>query len=118
MIEKENVIKIFITTDDVSKEESDSCYIVDGIENVLDVINKLQFNGNESLFVHIRSSISTEIINKELIMLCKIIKDKGFISSYKFTRMGNPIYGGRFYTTFDENNLLKEERYMITYIKE
>ena len=116
MIEQEKMIKMFITTDDISNESCDFHYIVNGIDNLFDIVDRLQFNGSDSIFVHLVSPISSEQINHKLILLCKLMKDKGLVNSANFNRMGLPMDGGRYNTTFDEDNLLTNERYMVTFI--
>lgn len=116
MIEQEKVIKVFITTDDVSKEKGDCRYIVNGLENLSYIIDCLNFNGNDSIYVHLNSPVSREEMSKKLIMFCKLLKDKGLVYSAIFCRMGLPSEGdGKYNTTIGENNMLTNERYMINF---
>ncbi len=117
MLDQEKVIKLFITTNDISNERCDFHCIVNGIENLFDIVDRLKFNGSDSIFVHLVSPISSEQMNHKLILLCKLMEDEGLVNSARLSRMGLPMDGGRFYTSFDDNNLLKNERYMITFTK-
>ena len=117
MVEQEKVIKMFFTTDNVSCERGDYRYIVNGIDNLHNVIDCLHFNGDDAIYVHLDSPVSSELMSQKLIQLCKLLKEKGLVNTAKFIRMGLPIEGGRFNTTFGENNMLTNERYMISYIQ-
>ena len=117
MVEQEKVIRLFITTEDVSKEKGDYHYIVNGIDNLFNVIDRLTFNGSDLIYVHLDSSVSLEEINSKLIKLCKLFKDEGLVSTADFNRMGLPVEGGKYYTSIDKNNRFTSERYMITFIK-
>ena len=117
MIKQEIVIKMFITTDDVSNERADFHYIVNGINNLSNIIDCLHFNESESIYVHLESPVSPEQMNHELMMLCKHLIDEGHVNTANFGRMGLPMEGGRFNTTIGDNNMLTNERYMITCTK-
>lgn len=114
MVEQEKVIKLFITTDDVSNEKGDYHYMVNGMDNLFSVIDLLTFNGYDSIYVHLNSPIGLDEVNQNLIKLCDLFKAKG-LSSANYCRMGLPLEGGRFNTTIGENNMLTKERYMITF---
>ena len=115
MIEQEKVIKVFISTGDVSNEKGDDHYIVNGIDNLFCVADSFHFNGGDAIYVHLDTPISIEQMNHNLVMLCKILIDKGLVNTAKFSRMPLPIVGGSYNTTFGDNNMLTSERYMINY---
>lgn len=115
MVEQEKVIKVFISTDDVSNEKGDYHYIVNGIDNLFCVADSLHFNGSDAIYVHLDTPISTEQMTHNLVTLCKLLIDKGFVNKVKISRMPLPLEGGRYNTTFGDNNMLTSERYMINY---
>ena len=100
MVEQEKMIKLFITTDNVRGERGDYRYIVNGIDNLYNVIDCLHFNGGDAIYVHLDSPVSSEQMSQKLIQLCKLLKEKGLVNSAKFSRMGLPIEGGKFNTTY------------------
>lgn len=115
MVEQEKVIKVFISTDDVSNEKGDYHYIVNGIDNLFCIIDHLHFNEGDTIYVHLDTPISTEQMNHNLVTLCKLLIDKGLVNTVKISRMPLPLEGGRYNTTFGDNNMLTSERYMINY---
>ena len=113
MLEQEKVIKVFISTDDVSNEKGDYHYIVKGIDNLFYVADSLRFNGGDAIYIHLDTPISIEQMNYNLVMLCKLLIDKGLVNTAMFSRMPLPIERGRYNTTFGDNNMLKSGRLTV-----
>lgn len=110
----EKVVQLFITIKDVADKKRENHYVVNGIDRLEDVNKLLQFNGNEAVYVHLNESIKPDEANERLCLWCKTLVDNGLVSSAIHQRMGMPISGGGYHTTYEEGNNLLEERFMIT----
>lgn len=117
MNDNEKVIQLFITTKNVADKESENHYAINGIERLDDVDKRLHFNGNEAVYVHLNEPIEPDEANKLLCLWCKSLVDNGLVNSAIHHRMGMPINGEGYHTTYGEGNKLLEERFMITYFK-
>ena len=118
MIEQEKIIQIFISTGDVRNEKDVYHYIVSGIDNLHSVIDCLHFNGEDCIYIHLNSAISSEEISDKLNILCKVLKEKKLVDTARFSRMGNSIEdGSRYDTTFGDNNMLVNDRYFISFTR-
>ena len=115
MNDKEKVIQLFITTKKVADKERENHYVVDGIERLEEVNKRLQFNGTETIYVHLSNHIEYEVANNLLILWCKSLVDNGYVHNAKHQRMPMPINGESYHTTYGAGNNLLEERFMITY---
>lgn len=115
MTKNEKTIMLFITTKDISEEAGENHYIVNGFENLFTVTKFLRLTGNETIYVHLNEPIRLDIISNELNRMCKCLIDDGHVNNAQFCRMGTPVDGGRFWTTFNDNNLLTNDRFLISF---
>lgn len=106
-------IQIIITTKDVS----DNTYYIDGINNITKAIGQLSFSGNEALFVHLKEAIEPKELNSILNNLCKTIINKDIVTWAEYQQMGIPENGAEHIVSFDANGKIKENRFVISFIK-
>lgn len=112
----EKVIQLFITTKNVADKERDNHYVINGIERLEEVNKRLHFNGNEAIYVHLYNPIERDAANNLLSLWCKSLVDNGYVHTAKHQRMGMPINGEGYHTTYGVGDSLLEERFMITYV--
>ena len=116
MKEIENYIEVFLTKKIVDKKASDDCFIVDDIANINCIISWLRLNGRKVIYIILDEPISQSDLDRVLNGFCNEIVKRGLVLTAKYSRMGVPAdSSGCIYTLFDENNKIKEDRYMITY---
>lgn len=115
MNNSDKVIQLFITTKNVADKERENHYVINGIERLEDVNKRLRFNGNEAVYIHLNEPIESDMVNKLLCLWCKTLVDNGLVSAARHLRMGMPISGEGYHTTYGAGNILLEERFMINY---
>ncbi len=106
-------IQIIITTKDVS----DNTYYIDGIDNITKALGQLSFSGNETLYVHLNEAIKPKDLNNLLNNLCKTIINADLVNWAEYQQMGVPKTGANHIVSFDANNKIKENRFVISFIK-
>lgn len=106
MNDNEKAIQLFITTKNVSDKESENHYVINGIERLEDINKRLHFNGNEAVYVHLNEPIEQDNPNKLLCLWCKSLVDNGLVNAAMHQRMGMPVSGEGYHTTYSEDNIL------------
>ena len=116
MNNNERVIQLFITTKNVADKERENHYVINGINSLEDVNKRLHFKGNEAVYVHLNEPIEPDEANKLLCLWCKSLVDNGLVNAARLQRMGMPVNGEGYHSTYGAGNSLLEERFMITYV--
>lgn len=115
-MERDKYIEVFFTRKNVDKNGSDDQYIVDDVTKINDILVRLRLIGREVIYIILDEPISQSDVDCVLNDFCSEIVKRGLVSMAKYSRMGVPAESsGCIYTIFDENNKIKEDRYMITY---
>lgn len=118
MKENESIIQVYITRQDISKKVSVNEHVVDnGINHIEEVAPKLLLNNKDIVYVHLLSPLQKSEANNYLAKLCRFLVDNGKVQFAEFRHLSMPNLGGKYYSTYDTDGKLIEERYMIVYTK-
>lgn len=110
-------IQLIITTKDISNKVNNNICCIDGINNIINAIAQLSFSGNETLYVHLKEAIEPKELNSILNNLCKTIINKDIVNWAEYQQIGIPENGAEHIVSFDANNKIKENRFVISFIK-
>lgn len=118
MKENESIIQVYLTRQDISKKVSVNEHVVDnGINHIEEVAPKLLLNNKDIVYVHLLSPLQKSEANNYLAKLCRFLVDNGKVQFAEFRHLSMPNFGGKYYSTYDTDGKLIEERYMIVYTK-
>lgn len=118
MKENDCIIQVYLTCQDVSENIRANEYVVsNGIDHIEEVVPKLLLNNKDVVYVHLLCPLQKGEANKYLAKLCRILVDNGKVQFAESRHLSMPDFGGMYYTKYDTNGKLIEERYMIVYTK-
>ena len=118
MTEKDKVIQVYLTSQDVSDKTGPNRYVINnGIDHLVDVVQKLLLNNKDVVYLHLTNPTQRSEANSHLARACRSLVDSGRVHYAVFGHLCVPISDTAIHTVFDTNDNLIEDRYMIVYRK-
>lgn len=117
MTENDNVVQVYLTCRDLNDKTGANEYVINGIDHLADVVQKLMLNNKDVIYVHLTSPIQRSDANSHLVRACQSLINKGRVQYAVFGPLGMPVSRSAIHTVLDTDDNLIEDRYMIVYRK-
>lgn len=110
-------IQLFILPENEYEDSDVAACSVCGIEKLHDAIADCIRTNREVIYLLINEPIAQVAIDNLLFETIHILKNDNLIFDANFEQLTMPENGGRFYTIYTKNNLIKQTRYLISLLK-
>ena len=119
MTDKDNVIQIYLSTNDnVLQKTGKNQYVINfEIDHVNDVVSRLKLNGKDTVYIHLVKPFTENEVNAIMTEFCRKLVFRREVLYADYSLLSMPDGGGGYHTMLDADNNIIEDRYMIIYRK-